>query len=377
MTDRVEVVVLGAGVVGLAVARALALAGREVIVVERNAAAGEETSARNSGVIHSGIYYPAGSLKAELCVRGRELLYAYCDARGIAHRRCGKLIVGQSGQLARLEALRDKGRANGVDDLQWLEPVDVRALEPEVRCAAALWCPSTGIIDVHDYLASLAADIEAAGGAIVTRSVVESVTPRGRGFALTIDSGGRRDEVECDVLVNAGGLAAIAIAASIAGYPACLHRPTVLAKGNYFALRGASPFSHLVYPLPNEAGLGIHATLDLDGRVRFGPDVEWVNEISYHVDARRADSFYDAIREYWPSLAAGTLAPDYAGIRPKLVGAGAAAADFLIEGTATHGLDGLINLLGIESPGLTASLALAERVAAMLGAAGAGPARLL
>lgn len=369
MSDRVEAVVVGAGVVGLAVARALALAGREVIVVERNAAIGEETSSRNSGVIHSGIYYPADSLKASLCVTGRTLLYEYCRSREIAHRRCGKLIVAREAQRPQLEALRTRARVNGVDDLERLDAAQARALEPEVRCAAALWCPSTGIVDVHQYMASLAADLEAAGGAIVTRTRVAAVTPLHRGFALGLDSGGQRDLVECDLLVNSGGLAAVEFAAAVPGYPDCLHEPTAFARGNYFSLRGRSPFSHLVYPMPNEAGLGIHATLDLDGRVRFGPDVEWVERISYEVDARRAEAFYAAIREYWPALEDGALAPDYAGIRPKLVAAGEPAADFVIEGPRTHGIAGLINLLGIESPGLTASLAIGERVADLLRAA--------
>ncbi len=359
----VDVMVIGAGVVGLAVARALALAGREVIVVERHRLPGQETSSRNSGVIHSGIYYPKGSLKARLCVQGREMLYAFCSERGVAHSRCGKVIVAQEKQLGALKALEQKGLANGVTDLAWLSSAEVRDLEPEVRCAAGLWSPSTGIVDVHEFITALVADIEGQGGTVVYGTELQSVSRANNAFVATVSDGSQTDEFECRTLINSAGLNAIDLLRRIEGYPAEQLRTAWFAKGNYFVCHGARPFRHLVYPMPNEAGLGVHATLDLDGTTRFGPDVEWIPAVNYDVDAARAAGFYAAIREYWPGLADGALQPGYAGIRPKLVGDGVAAADFVIEDSGTHHLPGLINLLGIESPGLTSSLALAETVA--------------
>jgi L-2-hydroxyglutarate oxidase LhgO len=361
-TDVVDVMVIGAGVVGLAVARALALAGREVIVVERHRLPGQETSSRNSGVIHSGIYYPHDSLKARLCVHGRELLYEFCAARGIAHSRCGKLIVAQSDQVAALEKLEGKGRENGVKDLAWLSAEEVRELEPAVRCAAGLWSPSTGIVDVHEYITALVADIEAHDGTVVYGSELQRVQVKTGGFVATLSSDNQTDAFECRTLINSAGLGAIDLLRRIDGYPADRLRTAWYAKGNYFVCHGVRPFRHLVYPMPNEAGLGVHATLDLDGTTRFGPDVEWIDGVEYAVDARRAADFYAAIREYWPGLPDGCLQPGYAGVRPKLVGAGAPAADFVIESSEAHGIPGLVNLLGIESPGLTSSLALAETV---------------
>lgn len=364
MTDTVDVVVVGAGVVGLAVARALAMAGRETIVLERHDREGEETSSRNSGVIHSGIYYPPGSLKARLCVRGRELLYEYCRARDIAHRQCGKLLVAQQNQTGKLRALLENGQRNGVRDLQWLDAAQARALEPEVQCAAAVWCPSTGIIDVHELMSCLLADLEAHGGAVAFGTTFAAARSLAGSFHVTCASGGEESVIGCNLLVNAAGLSAPRILEQIEGYPDGRRRTGHYAKGHYFALHGRSPFSHLVYPMPGEAGLGVHATLDMAGKVRFGPDVEWVQEIDYQVDAARAASFYQAIREYWPELRDGTLQPDYTGIRPKLVGPGEGAADFEIEAPGAHGVAGLINLLGIESPGLTSALAIGEYVAA-------------
>lgn len=360
MADRVDVIVIGAGVIGLAVGRALAQSGRAVVVIDRHDRVGQETSSRNSGVIHSGIYYPTGSLKAKLCVRGRELLYRYCAERGIAHRRTGKIVVAQQDQIAALEALRQKAVANGVYDLQWLSGAEVAELEPLVRCAAGLLSPATGIIDVHEYLVGLWGDLERAQGTVVFGSEVSAVSADGDGLTVTVDGGAAT--VSCRWLVNAGGLHAIGLLRRIVGYPPTRCRTAHFAKGNYFAYRGGKPFSHLVYPMPDEHGLGVHATLDLDGTTRFGPDVEWIDEPHYDVDPVRADSFYHAIRQYWPTIPSGSLHPAYAGVRPKLVGAGASAADFVIEDESTHTVPGLINLLGMESPGLTASLAVAEQV---------------
>lgn len=364
--ETVDVVVVGAGVVGLAVARALALHGLQTLVCERGARPGEETSSRNSGVIHSGIYYPYGSLKARLCVRGRELLYDYCRERDIAHRRCGKLIVASAAQTAALHGLHARALQNGVTDVSLLTAAEATALEPEVRCAAAMWCPSTGIIDVHEYLLALIADIERADGSLVLRATVLEAEAVEQGFLVRIESGEAISELRCTRLVNCAGLAAPDFLRRIRGYPSGLLRRAWYAKGSYFACQGVRPFKHLVYPMPNEAGLGVHATLDLSGAVRFGPDVEWVDEPRYDVDPARAQAFYAAIREYWPSLPDDSLHPAYSGVRPKLRGPDSSASDFVIEGAAEHGVRGLINLLGIESPGLTSSLALGEEVALLL-----------
>jgi L-2-hydroxyglutarate oxidase LhgO len=365
--DSVDAVVVGAGVVGLAVARTLVSRGLETLVLERRSRPGEETSARNSGVIHSGIYYPTGSLKAQLCVLGREALYAYCDKRGVVHQRCGKLIVAGESQLPALRALHARAVANGVTDLELLDAAAVKRLEPEVRCDAALWSPSTGVIDVHEYLLALIADLEAGGGALVLRSSVEDISVTDDGFIIAVRSGVDVSDIRCQRLVNCAGLSAVNLLERMRGYPHALRRKMWYAKGNYFVCQGARPFRRLVYPMPNEAGLGVHATLDLDGAVRFGPDVEWVEEPEYTVDPARAALFYEAIREYWPSLPAGSLQPAYAGVRPKLVGPGSAAGDFVIEAHAVHGAKGLVNLLGVESPGLTASLAIGAHVGQLIG----------
>lgn len=364
--EQAGAVVVGAGVVGLAVAHALSRAGHEVLVVERHARPGEETSSRNSGVIHSGLYYPTDSLKARLCTRGRELLYAYAARRGIPHRRCGKLLVAQPGQLASLRQLADRGRANGVA-LRWLEEAEARRLEPAVRCAAALLSEDTGIISVPDLVLALQADLEAAGGALVLRAAVRAVRRLPGGFELDVQQQAQAFQLGCRVLVNAAGLDAVELAARMAGMPPRVLPGAYFAKGSYFVCRRLRPFSRLIYPLPGEAGLGIHATLDLDGSLRFGPDVEWVDRPDYDVDPRRAPVFHAAIREYWPDLPEGALQPGYAGVRPKLVGPGAPAADFLIQGPRHHGVPGLVNLLGIESPGLTSALAIGEQVAVELG----------
>ena len=367
MSDIIETVVVGAGVVGLAVARQLARRGLEVVVIDRNSRIGEETSARNSGVIHSGIYYPAGSLKARLCVRGRRLMYEYCHDHTVAHRRCGKIIVAQAGQESALRRLEAIGKGNGVEDLRWLSAGQVRELEPDITCTAGLLSPSTGIVDVHEFMSALQADLESSGGHVVTRTTLNNARLKAGGhFELSLQSDGEDQSMLCRFLVNSAGLSAPGLLRVIEGYPQERWRRSYLAKGTYFTCSGARPFRHLIYPMPDDAGLGVHATLDLDGSVRFGPDVEWVDQIGYEVDAGRGEGFYAAIRQYWPGLKDGALNPGYAGIRPKLVPAGEKAADFVIETREQHGVDGLVNLLGIESPGLTSALAIAEMVAADL-----------
>jgi L-2-hydroxyglutarate oxidase LhgO len=365
--ERVDVAVIGAGVVGLAVARALAMAGREVLVLEAAGQIGTETSSRNSEVIHAGIYYPTGSLKARSCVAGRHLLYDYCATRGVPHRRCGKLIVATSeAQRATLERIRAKAAANGVDDLRWLERAEVRALEPEVECVAALRSPSTGIIDSHGLMLAYQGEAEDHGAMIAFHALVTGGAVIEGGIELAV--GGPEPMRLCArSVVNSAGLHAPAVARAIQGLPPELIPPAYLCKGNYYTLSGARPFSHLVYPVPEEAGLGIHVTIDLAGQVRFGPDVEWVERIDYDVDPGRATGFYAAIRQYYPGLKDGAIEPGYAGIRPKIVPKGAQAADFVIQGPREHGIEGLVNLFAIESPGLTASLVLAQEVAAALG----------
>jgi L-2-hydroxyglutarate oxidase LhgO len=361
--ERIDCVVVGAGVVGLAVARALANAGREVVVLEAATAIGTGTSSRNSEVIHAGIYYPAGSLKARTCVPGKEALYAYLDANGIPHRRCGKLIVATSpAQVAQLEKIRLQAAVNGVDDLQLLDRQQAMALEPSLRCEAALLSPSTGIIDSHAYMLSLQGDAERAGAMFGFQSAVEGGSIVAGGMRLCV--GG--DEWLVDTLVNCAGLGAPRLAASLDGLDPQFVPRQYYAKGNYFSYAGRCDFSHLIYPVPEEGGLGVHLTLDLAGRPRFGPDVEWTEVLDYRVSLERSERFYDEVRKYWPALPDGSLSADYAGIRPKLSGPGMPAEDFRIEGPAVHGVPGLVNLFGIESPGLTASLAIADHVKEML-----------
>lgn len=365
--DQVDAVVVGAGVVGLAVGRALARRGLETLVLEAEGAIGTGTSSRNSEVIHAGLYYPAGSLKARLCVAGRDALYAYCAERGIGHHRCGKLVVAATAtQQAELEALRRKGAANGVDDLRLLSRAEALAIEPELACEGALLSPSTGIVDSHGLMLALQGDFERAGGIVALHAPVTRIVC---GAPHRIEAGGA--EIAAGIVVNATGLWAPALAARTEGL-ALIHRPTArFAKGHYFSLAGRAPFQRLIYPLPEAAGLGVHLTLDLGGHARFGPDVEWIapdaeDRIDYRVDAARASAFEAAIRRYWPGLKPGALQPAYSGVRPKLVGPGEPAADFRIDGPAVHGIAGLLNLFGIESPGLTACLALADEVLARL-----------
>ena len=367
MTERVDTVVVGAGVVGLAVARRLALAGHEVIVLEAADVIGSQTSSRNSEVIHAGIYYPAGSLKARLCVAGRQALYEYCESRGVPHARIGKLIVASDeAQLPELDTIAAMAAINGVRDMVRLSRTEANAMEPAVRCAGALHSPSTGIIDSHALMLSYQGEAEAHGAMVAFNSRLTGGAVRDDGILLRVASGGEVSELVAERVVNAAGLGAQEAAGAIEG----LGQETIplryLARGCYFTLAGASPFRHLVYPVPEPGGLGVHVTLDMAGQTRFGPDVEWIDDIDYTLDEARADRFAPAIRAYWPDLPDGALQPGYTGIRPKVAGQGAPAGDFMVQGPEAHGVPGLVNLYGIESPGLTASLAIAEMVGEML-----------
>ena len=371
MTERVQALVVGAGVVGLAIGRALALAGRETVVVEAAGAIGQGVSSRNSEVIHAGLYYAPGSLKAQLCVRGKTLLYDFCATHGVPHARCGKLVVASApDQHAALHVLRQRAAANQVP-VQWLEPDVALALEPALHCTAALFSPSTGIVDSHALMLALQGGLEQAGGALALLSSVQAATLRpGRPAVVQVATAEGGYEIEADLLVNAAGLHACALARRFRGLDA-RHVPREhFAKGSYFTLAGRSPFSRLVYPAPVDAWLGVHVTLDLGGQARFGPDLEWLDvdapqAIDYAVDASRAPMFEAAIRRYWPALPAGSLRPDYSGVRPRIHGPGEAAPDFRIDGPSRHGVAGLVNLFGIESPGLTSALAIGEFVATL------------
>ncbi len=364
--DRIDAVVIGAGVVGLACARALAQRGLETIILERHDAFGTETSARNSEVIHAGLYYPTDSHKAQLCLAGNRSLYEFCQSHGVSHRRCGKLIVATSPeQEVRLLALQQQGSANGVSDLQWLTADQARQIEPELRCTAALFSPSTGIIDSHGLMLALLGDAERHGAVLALCSPVRQGRVMPDGIVLDI-SDDETTSLAAGIVINAAGLSAPQLAATFVGFASAHVPPSYYAKGNYYALAGRSPFSHLVYPLPEAGGLGVHLTLDLAGQARFGPDVEWIAAPDYRVDPTRATKFYAEIRRYWPGLAENALTPAYAGIRPKIVGPQQDAADFLIQGPQVHGVPGLVNLFGIESPGLTACLAIADSVAALV-----------
>lgn len=364
--DSIECVVIGAGVVGLAIARELALAGREVLIIEKAEAFGTQTSSRSSEVIHAGIYYPAGSLKARLCVRGRDLLYGYCASRGVPHRRCGKLIVAtQESQRAELAKIAVAAARNGVTDLREIGRSEALALEPALHCESALLSPSTGIIDSHGYMLALLGEAEDAGASLALLSPVDRLRIDPDGTAI-FTNGDPDPLIKARWIFNAGGLDAPALARLTEGFPAQHIPPSYYAKGSYFTLSGTAPFSHLVYPVPEPGGLGVHLTLDLGGQARFGPDVEWVDAPDYRVDARRCDGFYAVIRRYWPGLKDGQLAPGYAGVRPKISGPGEPAADFRIEGPETHGVRGIVQLYGIESPGITASLAIAEYAAGLM-----------
>ena len=370
--DRIDAVVVGAGAVGLAVARALALHGLETLVLEAESGIGNGISSRNSEVIHAGIYDATGSLKARLCVAGREALYRYCETHGVGQERCGKLIVAATPeQVEQLKAIERRAIANGVDGLRWLSGAQAHELEPALQGEAALLSTVTGIVDSHALMLAYLGDLERAGGGLVLRSPLESAVVRDDGFVLRV-GGAAPLEIEAGILVNAAGLHAQTVARRIDGLAAAHIPGSWFAKGNYFSLAGRSPFTRLIYPVPEPGGLGVHLTLDLAGQARFGPDVEWLavdspDAIDYAVDPARSAAFYAAIRRYWPGLKEGSLTPAYSGVRPKLQGPGEAVRDFFLQGPQTHGVAGLMNLYGIESPGLTASLAIASEVVQRLG----------
>ena len=367
MFPDVETIVVGAGVVGLAVARSLAEAGHEVMVLEQHELIGSETSSRNSEVIHAGIYYPPGSLRARLCVRGKELLYRFCAENSVSHAPCGKLIVAtQEGQLPKLAALKATAEKNGVTDLQPIGGNAARALEPELACVAALVSPSTGIIDSHGLMLALQGHVEAHRGSVILRCPVEPIERTARRHFRLITGGDAPGSVSSANLVISAGLHASKLAATLSyggGY-----RPpeTYYAKGQYYALSGTSPFKRHIYPMPDGAWLGLHATVDIGGRCKFGPDIEWIDDLDYSFVPEKLDKFLDAIRSYYPGLDTSRLHPDYTGIRPKLYREGEPVPDFAIHGPEKHGAAGLVALYGIESPGLTAALAIAEMVAGML-----------
>lgn len=361
MSEHIGAIVIGAGVVGLAVARELALAGREVLVLEANESFGMETSARNSEVIHAGVYYPACSLMARLCVEGRQALYAFCESHGVTARKCGKLIVATTPEeVATLEGIRARAAVNGAP-LTTLSRAEALAMEPALACEGALWSPETGVLDSHAYMLALRGDAEAAGAMFAFHAPAARIATEGGRFVVET-GGGDAMTLTCDVLVNAAGHGAPALAAGMAGYDSALAPRAYLAKGNYFTLAGRSPFSRLIYPVPQPGGLGVHLTLDLGGQAKFGPDVEWIERLDYRVDPARGEKFYAAIRRYWPALPDGALQPGYAGVRPKIAPAEAGTQDFRVQGPTEHGLAGLVHLFGIESPGLTSSLALARHV---------------
>jgi L-2-hydroxyglutarate oxidase LhgO len=380
--DQVDVVVVGAGVVGLAVARALALAGREVMVIEKETAIGQGISSRNSEVVHGGLYYPTGSLKAKLCVRGKEMLYAYCAERGLPIQNCGKLIVAtDDSQLKKLAQIEAQAAANGVP-VERLTREQARELEPQLECIAALHSPTTGIVSSHDLMTSLQGDLENAGGMVALATEVESISFLDQNSPIAgvlsarsaTELGANNEHVEIgfQLLINAAGLYAPHLAQRMKGLAASHVPQAHYAKGNYYSLQGKAPFKRLIYPIPEAGGLGVHITIDLGGQAKFGPDVQWLDgitdpdKIDYSADPRRADAFYAEVRKYWPLLQDGQLTPSYSGVRPKISGADHAAADFLIQGHETHGIQGLINLFGIESPGLTSSMAIGEYITAML-----------
>ena len=372
MAEQVDTVVIGAGVVGLACARTLAQAGRDVIVLEKAEDIGTGTSSRNSEVIHGGIYYAKDSLKALCCVEGKHMLYDYCASHGIEHNRIGKVIVAiTEDEIAKLEELKAKGEANGVHDLEWLDAKQMKEMEPNVTAAAGLLSPSTGIIESHGYMLSLQGELEDRGGMIAFNTPTLGGEVLADGKIRTRAGGDAPMELDCSLVINAGGLYAQHIAHAIDGIPEDSIPPFYYAKGHYFTIAGKSPFNHLIYPAPVVGGLGTHSTLDLGGGTKFGPDVEWLDvthpdQIDYKVDESRAESFYGAIRRYWPGLPDGALSPGYTGVRPKLTNSNDKyAADFIIQGADVHGLANYVGLYGIESPGLTSSLAIAKRVAGL------------
>ncbi len=366
MIEDAECVVIGAGVVGLAIAKRLAEDGRAVAVVEKESKIGKHASSRNSEVIHAGLYYPTGSLRASLCIDGRNRLYQYCEQRNIAQRRIGKLIVAKSvDELGRLREIRQLATNNGVTDLRWLSEKDLQVLEPQIAGQAGLLSPSTGIVDSHGLMMAMVADIEANNGTVLLHNEVTNIEATADGFVLTILRQSN-ESVRCNVLINAAGLFAQNVSRITADFPAALIPQQHLAIGHYFSYDGDSPFNRLIYPLPSNGGLGIHATLDLAGSIRFGPNLRWVDAINYDFDVTCKREFCQAIETYYPAIDAARLQPAYTGIRPKLSGAQMPAVDFKIQGRREHGMPGLINLYGIDSPGLTSSLAIAEHVQKLL-----------
>jgi len=358
--------VIGPGVIGLAVARTAAVAGHEVTVAEMTGGIANGISSRNSEVIHAGMYYPTGSLRAKHCVRGRRMLYEFCASHGVPHKKVGKLIVATDGkQTAKIEGIARQGEINGVEGLEFLGGNSARAMEPALYCVAALLSNETGIIDSHGFMLALEGDLEDRGGMIAFNTPVESLRHTAQGWEVRF-GGAEAGTLMVDAVVNSAGLGAQKLARATEGYAEARVPRLVLAKGNYFSFQGKPAFSHLIYPAPVEGGLGTHVTLDMAGHMRFGPDVEWIDEESYTVDPKRADSFYGSVRSYFPALPDNSIVPDYCGIRPKLTGKGEPAADFLIDGPADHGLPRLVNLFGIESPGLTSSLSIAEEVVGQL-----------
>ncbi len=367
MVQEVDCIVIGAGVVGIAVARALAQAKREVVVLEAADAIGTGVSARNSEVIHAGLYYPKNSQKALLCVRGRRLLYQFCQEAGVPHKETGKLIVATAQEeLPVLHDLHARGISNGVSKIEFLNSLEARSLEPALKCIAALYVPVTGIVDAKSLMTAMVAQAEAAGATFMLHTPVRSGRAMGLHFELECGVGKDATKIRSRVLVNAAGLNAQSVAARITRMQAALIPPLHMNKGVYFSVSGKSPFQRLVYPVPRPDGLGIHFTVDMAGRGRFGPDDEWVDSADFSVDPARAQSFYDAIRRYYPDLAQGALQPAFAGIRPKIQAPGMPPADFVLQGHAQHGIRGLVNLFGIESPGLTAALAIASEVATLV-----------
>lgn len=361
MAERVETVVIGAGVVGLAIARALAMTGREVLVLEREDLIGSITSSRNSEVIHAGIYYPKDSLKARCCVRGRKMLYEFCAANGVTAWNCGKLIVACTpDEVEQFAGIARRAWNNGVEDLREISAADARSMEPALSCDGALLSPSTGVVDSHNFMLALLGEAEAHDAMLVLNTTVDDIAAVEGGFLIRT-GGDEAMELMAREVINSAGLDAPALAQGMAGLPDLARPDTWFAKGNYFSLSVKAPFNCLIYPAPVAGGLGVHLTLDLQGRGRFGPDVEWIDAMDYSVDPSRSESFYAAIRRYWPDLPDASLTPDYSGIRPKLTREGP-AADFRIDGAEIHGLPGYIGLYGIESPGLTSSMAIAEHV---------------
>lgn len=365
--ESVDCAIIGAGVVGLAIARALALAGREVIILERAGAFGTETSSRNSEVIHAGIYYPTGSLRARLCVAGKDALYRYCAQHGVAHKRLGKLIVAtDADEIPALQKYRQQAAQNGVTDLEWLSAQEARELEPAVQCVGALHSPSTGIVDTHGLMLALLGDAQARGATLALHSPVKTGEVSGGGRIILHVGGSEPLALRCNTVINAAGLHAQAVAQSLRGVPPASIPPIRYAIGHYFTLSGKPPFTRLIYPVAVHGSVGLHVALDLAGQVRFGPDIHWIDRIDYSFDASRAPLFYQAVRRYFPALRDSALQPGYTGIRPKLFGPSEAPKDFVIQGRREHGIAGLVNLYGIDSPGLTSALAIGDYVAQMI-----------